>query len=169
MAENSVEPGGSTFVVLENGEKIQGAKLKRNRKWSIDGKEIDPAKVKAYQDKSGYAENGATRIINGKKLSMYYYVQDNSRMQSTYNSGTNTFKNTTTGGTATSFYMKRPGGDIEGMTYNSVKKAVQDCPAAVDILEKQFKGTYTQRNPDWKTNDYPKLIKVLDAYNNTCP
>lgn len=162
-------PKPETFIVLEKGDTLKGSSLKHSKKnWTLDGKTIEGSKVVAYQDKYGLVEYGLVRVIKGK-LNIYCVMEDQTKLTTSYSSSAQNYQTKMSGATKTEFYVKYPNGKFEGVSYNELKKMVQDCEPAMKVLESQFAGTYTKKHPDWLTNDYNRLFKVIETYNSKCP
>jgi hypothetical protein len=163
--------------------------LNGKEKWAMNGIRINLDSVMAYQDEdclrlvrhdtSGYKEkylwqigkkaqpnivvSEFTRIFRGK-INLYADQVDNSRTTTTYNSNTNSYQSTTTGGVHTSFYLGR-GDQIRWVTLESLKNEMQDCSAALTQIDQEFKETYWYKHPKGNINDYRALIRICEVYN----
>lgn len=106
------------------------------------------------------------RIFRGK-ISLYADQVDNSRTTSNYSSSTNSYSATTTGALQTRFYVGR-GNEVRWVTLESLKKVMQDCPAALTQIDQEFKETPWYKHPKYDINDYRALIRICEAYNKNC-
>ena len=160
------------FIAYENGDTLIGAKLVRKRSLItsktevlLDGKSIPQVtknKVVTYQDERGFhypdyiidTKNGmyttffeiaTTRIIKGR-ISMYASKKNVDA----------------SGKTQTTFYLSRGGHEISQKASSAVlEQLVKDYPPALQQLHKEF-----PKISGATSNEYRKMIAVLDIYNN---
>lgn len=126
---------------------------KYKTRWFMDKKEIPSQNITSYQDKREFVIGDYSRLIKGK-LNFFYR-----QTSSDNNNSSNTYTPTTT------FYVFL--GSMQGVSYNSLKIIMKDCPSALIQIDKEFLNTAWAKPKyvDAAINDYRALIRIIKIYN----
>jgi hypothetical protein len=174
-AKEARDPAYESFVIYNkwgSPDTLKGTTLVRKHskligkdKWFMDGKEISIYAVLGWQDSEEFRSAHYTRIFRGR-ASLYINQTDNSTSSLKYDAASKTYIPKSSGGTLTTFSLQMGSGDISVVTFERLKIALNDCPAALKQADEEFKETIWQRKPETGINDYRALIRILKVYND---
>lgn len=160
MAQTAREPALGNFVVYKNGDTLKNKAAQRKYKkvsgfemrWVLDDNSINPSNVHSYQTEDAYYLYGNdreyARLIKGE---VSLFVNHSTEIKMNYERSE-----------AIVFYLQK-GTSFDRMSYAVLKASIEDNPAALKQMKKEFPQT---SKPNRDLTDYRSFSRILDIYNH---